>query len=226
MHSLCTACALLVTCLVISGCTSDQTHQEAQPAERTAPPCTKPAEIPTADGPSVAGAKESAEESASGTGRAAVAPLSLEGLMDEELPAAPKVAIKLMVDNSACYVCHGNYKKEELVVVHGKEGIGCVDCHGNCFDHRNDEDNIVPPEEMYPRAAVDGMCGACHEEHDVPAAEVVRCWQERCREKGDRAAVVCTDCHFDHRLTMRTVRWNKETGELLVREQPAGAKRG
>jgi hypothetical protein len=68
---------------------------------------------------------------------------------------------------------------------------------------------------MYARDAVDGMCRDCHEEHDAPAEEVVRRWAKRCPEKTDPAAIVCTDCHFNHRLTIRTVRWDRKTGALL-----------
>jgi formate-dependent nitrite reductase cytochrome c552 subunit len=147
-----------------------------------------------------------------------VKPLSLEGFLDEKLPDAPEKKVEIKVDNSACYVCHVNYETEELVVTHGKEEIGCIDCHGESLDHRNDEDNITPPDIMYPLDTIDEKCWECHDEHDVPATEVIACWQERCPEKTNPKEIVCTDCHFQHRLARRTVRWNKETGELIVRD--------
>ena len=152
----------------------------------------------------------------------AAPPLSLEGLLDEKLPEAPKDPVKLKADNQACYVCHGNYKEDELAVAHGKEDVGCADCHGKSYDHRDDEDNIIPPDVMFPAENIEKCCEECHKEHDAPAWKVVSRWQERCPSKTDPAELVCTDCHFDHRLKRRTVRWDKKTGEVLARQkQPA-----
>ncbi len=147
----------------------------------------------------------------------AAPPLSLDGLMDEKLPEAPKEKLKLNVDNSACYVCHGNYDGESLALTHAKEEIGCVDCHGESHDHRNDEDNITPPEKMYAPDGINKMCGECHENHNVEPSKVIARWQKRCPAKTDPKKIVCTDCHFEHRLKFRTVWWNKKTGELVIR---------
>lgn len=147
-----------------------------------------------------------------------VAPLSLDGFMDEKLPEASGQKLIAKVDNSACYVCHANYEEEELVVSHAAEEVGCMDCHGDSNDHRNDEDNITPPDTMYPLATIDAMCRECHETHDVSAMEVLQRWQERCPEKTKPSEIACTDCHYQHRLQLRTVRWNKETGELILRD--------
>ena len=155
----------------------------------------------------------------SGRAVAAPPPLDISKYLDEKLPEAPKEKVKLKVDNFACYVCHGNYDGEELVVSHGVEAIGCIDCHGKSYEHRNDEDNITPPEKMYPLEAVDKMCGDCHEAHDVAAREVLQKWQERCPEKTDPKQIVCTDCHYQHRLERRMVRWNKKTGELIFKDE-------
>ena len=148
--------------------------------------------------------------------RAAAPPLSLEGYLDEKLPEAPAKTVKLKVDNSACYVCHANYDGEEMVVDHGIEKIGCIDCHGKSYAHRNDEDNITPPDKMYPLEEVDKMCADCHDTHDAPARKVIQRLQERCPEKTSPAQIVCTDCHYQHRLDRRTVRWDKKTGKLLL----------
>ena len=149
----------------------------------------------------------------------AAPPLKLDAYLDEKLPEAPKDKVKLKVDNFACYVCHGNYDGEELVVSHGKEAIGCIDCHGKSYDHRNDEDNITPPDKMYPLEEVDAMCADCHDEHIADARKVIERWQERCPKKTDPKAIVCTDCHYQHRLARRMVRWDKKTGKLLMREK-------
>ena len=149
----------------------------------------------------------------------AAPPLSLEGYLDEKLPEASGDEPKLKVDNGSCYVCHGNYDEESLVVTHGKEEVGCIDCHGKSLEHRDDEDNITPPDVMYAPKDVDKKCRECHEEHDAPAEKVVRAWQERCPQKTDPKQIVCTDCHFEHRLHFRTVWWDKQTGELIVRKE-------
>ena len=150
---------------------------------------------------------------------AAPPPLDISKYLDEKLPEAPKEKVKLKVDNFACYVCHGNYDGEEMVVSHGIEAIGCIDCHGKSYEHRNDEDNITPPDKMYPLERVDKMCAVCHDMHDAPARKVLEKWQERCPEKTDPKEIVCTDCHYQHRLERRMVRWNKKTGELIFKDE-------
>ncbi len=156
---------------------------------------------------------------------AAAPPLSLEGYLDEKLPEATGNEPKLKVNNGSCYVCHGNYDEESLVVTHGKGEVGCIDCHGKSLDHRGDEDNITPPEKMYALKDVDKMCGKCHDEHDAPAEDVVARWQERCPKKTDPEQIVCTDCHFEHRMRFRTVWWDKATGELVIRKEGQRIKR-
>ena len=118
--------------------------------------------------------------------------------------------------NQACYVCHNNYTEELMVTVHAKEKVGCVDCHGLSFAHRDDEDNITPPDIMYPLDKIDTACQKCHETHDAPAKKVLTRWQERCPAKQDFASVVCTDCHGTHRLDKRVVRWDKKTRALVL----------
>jgi len=119
-------------------------------------------------------------------------------------------------DNSACYVCHANYEEEEMVGWHAVEDTGCVDCHGDSFAHRNDENNTTPPDVMFPAAKIAENCAECHDEHDVPARKVIARLLERCPEKTDAKTLVCTDCHGHHRLKLRTVVWNKKTGELIT----------
>jgi hypothetical protein len=139
-------------------------------------------------------------------------------LLDEPPAGKPDKTQQPLADNSACFVCHGNYEEEELATSHALEDVGCIECHGDSFAHRNDEDNITPPDVMYWPERIDPKCQECHEEHDVPAREVLTRWQQRCPEKTDFTQVVCTDCHGHHRLAKRTVRWVKKTGELIVGE--------
>jgi hypothetical protein len=148
----------------------------------------------------------------------AAPPLTLTpDLLSEGLPEAkPKEELK--VDNSSCYVCHGNMDGEELVVSHGMEGTSCIDCHGASLAHRNDEDNITPPDIMYASEGVDPMCGKCHDIHEASARKVIERWQERCPAKTDPKQIICTDCHYQHRLAFRSVQWDKKTGALMIRK--------
>jgi formate-dependent nitrite reductase cytochrome c552 subunit len=156
---------------------------------------------------------------------AAAPPLSLKGYLDEKLSEAPKKESKPLADNSACYVCHGNYDGEELVLSHGKEDFGCVDCHGPSVDHRNDEANVTPPDLMYGLEDVDKLCRSCHSEHDAPAREIIERWRSRCPEKKNPNEIVCTDCHYQHRLSFRTVQWDKKTRKLITRKEAQRVKR-
>jgi cytochrome c3-like protein len=153
--------------------------------------------------------------------RSAVAapPLSIEHLLGEKLPEASKDEDEILADNGSCYVCHGNYEEEPFALLHAKEDVGCADCHGESHDHRNDEDNITPPEKMYAAADIGPACAKCHETHDAPAVKVIARWRERCPAKTDAEKLVCTDCHGRHRLKFRTVWWDKKTGELVVRKE-------
>ena len=132
-----------------------------------------------------------------------------------EAPAKRTEAGKNAADNNACFVCHSNYEEEFLAVRHAKEGIGCTDCHGESAEHADDEDNITPPDILYAREDIEKMCSRCHDSHDVPPEKVIALWRERGLEKVAPSSLVCTDCHGEHRLNVRTVRWNKKTRELL-----------
>ncbi len=129
-----------------------------------------------------------------------------------------------MADNQACFVCHGNYEEEEFALVHARGEVSCIECHGESFAHRDDEDNVTPPEIMYWPERIAEKCDECHETHDAAARDVLARWQERCPEKTDLKTVVCTDCHGYHRLKTRTVRWEKKTGKLIV-GKPESTKR-
>jgi formate-dependent nitrite reductase cytochrome c552 subunit len=130
-----------------------------------------------------------------------------------------------VADNQACHVCHTNYQEEPMAVSHAKANVGCVKCHGESLPHRNDEDNITPPDIIFPAGKIDAACKKCHENHDVAAAKVVARWQERCARRLDPSRVVCTDCHGEHRLKLRTVRWDKETRKLISRKVEASGKK-
>jgi len=137
----------------------------------------------------------------------AVVILSCEGkikekplLLLEEGTDAQDVAPQAgpVADNSRCHVCHINYQDEQLAVVHARANIGCEKCHGSSDAHCGDEDNITPPDIMYPAERVNSFCKDCH-----PTAKL------------GGGKKYCTDCHGDHRLGYRTRRWDKTTGKLI-----------
>lgn len=153
-------------------------------------------------------------------------PLSLDGYRDEKLPKGRDDSAGLKEMNGGCYVCHGNYRSESLVLSHAKEKVGCIQCHGESLPHQADEFHRTPPEKMYGPHNADKMCGKCHEAHDAPARKVIERWQQRCAAKADPKEIVCTDCHFEHRLSSRTVVWDKKTGKLVIHKGDESTNRG
>ncbi len=121
------------------------------------------------------------------------------------------------IENMACFVCHANYMNELLADTHARANIGCTNCHGPSMAHRNDENNTTPPQIMYAAEKIDLFCRACHTAHDIPPGKVVARWKERGldKTKPDPDKLVCTDCHGQHRMRIRTVIWDKSTGRLL-----------
>jgi len=128
---------------------------------------------------------------------------------------------KGFVANLFCSACHYGFSDEKLARTHELAGIGCERCHGESERHRSDEDNITPPEIMYPRAKINPTCMMCHPRHEIrhvadhktllAGAKTIF---DSADEVGDQ--MCCTDCHAgDHRINVRTIRWNKETGEMI-----------
>ena len=103
-----------------------------------------------------------------------------------------------LADNSRCYVCHINYHEDELTSMHAKADIGCEHCHGASDAHCSDEDNITPPDIMYPAEKINSSCKSCHPDGKLGGGKKY-----------------CTDCHGEHRLSHRTRRWDKATGKLI-----------
>ena len=139
-------------------------------------------------------------------------------LLDSAAKPAPDRGKKSEADNGPCFVCHANYKKEPLAVKHAAHNVGCMNCHGASEAHRNDENNITPPEIMYPLATLDAACRECHQHHDVTARHVVAQFVKKNPGRTDVSQLVCTDCHGEHRLAHRTVHWDRATGKLLSSE--------
>jgi hypothetical protein len=160
------------------------------------------------------------------------APASVEGSGNRTGPAAPKLIIQTneeplllpdapptselpppegpVADNSRCHVCHMNYEDEEMAVLHARANIGCEQCHGPCDAHCSDEDNVTPPDIMYPRQKINSSCMACHPKQDIEIEPHEPLFDGTATENK-----YCTDCHGNHRLGYRTRRWNKATGELI-----------
>ena len=126
--------------------------------------------------------------------------------------SGPRVAVADgPADNSRCHVCHINYEDEELAVDHAKKGIGCESCHGPSDAHCDDENNATPPQRMFPKAKVKPFCMQCHRR-----AKLVREPTHKPVLAGTATTKKhCTDCHGDHVMGERTVRWDKTTGKLL-----------
>jgi hypothetical protein len=122
------------------------------------------------------------------------------------------------VANQFCAACHYGFGNEELARKHERAGIGCERCHGESERHRSDEDNITPPEIMYPKQKINPTCMMCH-----PRAEIKQVSSHKSLLQGAETIFdkpsnrkYCTDCHAeDHRIKVRSIRWNKATGELL-----------
>ena len=127
---------------------------------------------------------------------------------------------QFVVANLFCTVCHYGFDEEELALNHKLAGIGCERCHGESERHRSDENNITPPEIMYPEAKINPTCMMCH-----PRGEINRIKDHEPLLAGAKTIfdpkdvsqkVYCTGCHAKgHRINVRTIRWNKATGELL-----------
>jgi len=141
-------------------------------------------------------------------------PLLLDEPTQEQLDSAG-MTTKAAAENAACFVCHANYRYEALASRHAKANIGCAVCHGQSLAHKNDENNTTPPEKIYSADRINPFCQGCHNSHDVPAGKVVAHWLERHPDKTDHGRIVCTDCHGDHRMKVRTIIWDKKTGKLL-----------
>jgi len=129
--------------------------------------------------------------------------------------ASAVTSTRASVENTACFVCHANYMSEFLTDSHARADIGCVNCHGQSSAHRNDENNITAPETIYSADRINPFCRSCHKAHDVSPEKVVARWAKQSRNKTNLNRIVCTDCHGDHRMKIRTVIWDKKSGKLL-----------
>ena len=127
-------------------------------------------------------------------------------------PASDQSPMKYYV---MCNDCHMGYIGEPLTLAHAKAGMSCESCHGKSRAHYSDESNTTPPDKMYPADKINPFCQDCHHSHDVPPDKVVALWMKRNSDKANPDRIVCTDCHGEHRMKLRTIIWDKETGKRL-----------
>ncbi|MCP4258599.1 MAG: hypothetical protein GY774_14030 [Planctomycetes bacterium] len=126
--------------------------------------------------------------------------------------------------NVGCFNCHGessphqndenNITPPETMYSAEKIDPFCRSCHTA---------HVISPREIITRwlekksEGADTSCQGqdCHKSDDVPPAKVVARWKERNLVKIKPEEIVCTDCHGDHRMKVRTIIWDKKSGELL-----------
>lgn len=127
--------------------------------------------------------------------------------------------------NIGCVHCHGrsiahrndenNTTPPEIMYADEKIDPFCQGCHSTTHD--------IPPRTIVARwierceEQANPSCTGCHKENDVPPAKVVARWKEKGLDKSktDPDTIVCTDCHGDHRMRVRTVIWDRKSGALL-----------
>ena len=127
--------------------------------------------------------------------------------------------------NIGCIHCHGestvhrndenNTTPPEIMYPAEKIDAFCQGCHSTAHD--------IPPKTIITRwlkhseEEPNASCTGCHKEDDVPPAKVVARWKERGldKAKNDPDEIICTDCHGEHRMEVRTVIWDKKSGKLL-----------
>ena len=132
-------------------------------------------------------------------------------LREESAPVAePDSLPGPVADNSRCHVCHINFQDEALTFVHAQANVGCERCHGASNAHCSDEDNITPPDVMFPKAKIMSFCMSCHTRDKIDIAV-----HESVMAQTDPLKACCTDCHGEHRLNYRTRKWDKVTRGLI-----------
>jgi len=127
-------------------------------------------------------------------------------LLEDDSESSAAAADGPVADNTRCFVCHANYLTEKIAVTHARANIGCARCHGQSDAHIADESwgsggNGTAPDIMYPKDTIVPACMKCHprDKLDIQAHEQVFAESEEKK--------VCTNCHGNHRLTVRRCKW-------------------
>jgi len=148
------------------------------PSAESGPADSQPSE-PAKDEPrSSDGASEKAETSDSPADKPA----------DPEPPAENPPAENPL---GGCGMCHIDVEDEVVPTLHYKEKVACVQCHGRSIAHAADENNEVPPDQLFTRENVDRFCETCHDP----------CDRAKPAER-PKVRPVCTDCHGSHDLAL------------------------
>jgi hypothetical protein len=96
-------------------------------------------------------------------------------------------------NNDPCFVCHLDFKAEEMAEAHAKKGIGCVKCHGPSTAHIADESRHTAPDRVIKRGEIPGFCSACH-------AERKRCPFKPPSLGAAPSTKTCVSCHGKHKV--------------------------
>jgi len=190
--------AILLTAALVAGCQGSATEDDPS--------------VRVGDAESTAGASDGTSGGTKPLRLDSDEAAALLGLDDDTPDAVAEADPEKRVDNSRCLVCHGNFKDEEFSVIHAAHGVGCEKCHGPSNAHCSDENNITPPDVMFPRDRIVDSCMRCHTEKDLACKDH---HTDILAPKGGTPKKVCTDCHGKHRITTRDVRWNRKTRELI-----------
>ena len=131
-------------------------------------------------------------------------------------PAREKKLYDEEADNSFCFDCHTNFKKEPFVLQHKAANIGCTACHGESLPHADDEENSTAPDIMFTKDVVNDSCSksGCHSKADLEKTTSHKPWYAG----ADPDRKYCTHCHNQHRLDTRQRKWDKKTRKLISRD--------
>jgi hypothetical protein len=143
-------------------------------------------------------------------------PIPAEDAKATDKPAVAKAGE--VADNSYCLVCHLNYENEKLTRSHRMAGVGCAKCHGESEKHSGDEDGLTPPEVLFAKSDVDAFCMTCHTKDKVLENDKQKKTEYHKGVFDPKAEdhLVCTECHGEnHRMAVRTRKWDKTTRKLL-----------
>ncbi len=79
---------------------------------------------------------------------------------------------------------------------------------------------------MYPKERINPTCMMCHPRQDIQSVSSHKSLLEgadtifdgESEEETSTGPQYCTDCHAKkHKMNVRTIHWNKATGELMPR---------
>ncbi len=127
-------------------------------------------------------------------------------------PASPAMPA-LQADNQACLACHGQPGKtiklpsgETLYLtidantfnnsIHGKKGLACTQCHQDISDYPHPSLQAQDRRDVTIR--FNQVCATCHQDQVKAATNNAH---QQAREKGNKQAAICTDCHGTHDIT-------------------------